>query len=79
MDRYSQMGLSAQTTIVDARREQLRQEAAEARLLRSSVIDETQQRPVAGRSLRRVVVAFFERQVAGRPGFGPTGRGAAGH
>jgi len=53
MDRYSQLGLSAQKTIVAARRAQLGREAAEARLLRSSVVDEAEPRPVAGRSLRK--------------------------
>jgi len=60
MDHYSRMGLSAQNTIVKAQQAELRRQAAEARLLRSSTIDEA--RPVVGRSLKRRVLAFFERQ-----------------
>lgn len=68
MDSYSRMGLSAQNTIVKAQQAELRRLAAEARLLRSSAVDEaTDTRPVLGRSLRRRVVSFLERQVAHAP------------
>jgi hypothetical protein len=60
MDHYSRMGLSAQTAIVKAQQAELRRQAAEARLLSSSTVDEV--RPVVGPSLRRRIVAFFERQ-----------------
>jgi hypothetical protein len=65
MDNYSRMGLSAQKTIVNAHRAELQRQAAEARLLRSSTIDDSSDiRPVVGRSLGRRLVAFFERQAA---------------
>jgi len=69
MDNFSRMGLSAQTSIVNARRGDLHREAAEARLLRTTSIDEA--RPVVGRSLRRRVASFFERQA--RPVVGVRG------
>jgi hypothetical protein len=68
MDHYSRMGLSAQNTIVKAQQAELRRQAAEARLLRASTIDEASDtRPTVGPSLRRRLVAFFERQAAHTP------------
>jgi hypothetical protein len=68
MDNFSRMGLSAHTTIVKAQQAELRRQAAEARLLRTTTVDDAPEgRPVVGRSLGRRLVAFFERRAAHAP------------